>query len=267
MKPLSQLQDLSGRRALVTGGAGHIAMAVAESLLELGAELTLLDRDAQACRRRAEELAVGLDRSVAVIACDLGEERATREAVRAAIDAMGGLDILIHCAAYVGTTDVAGWGVPLAEQTVDAWDAAQRVNVTAPFVLVQEARSALEDSGHGSVVLFSSIYGLVAPDMRLYEGTSMSNPTGFGVSKAGLLHLTRYLATQLAPKVRVNALTPGGVSRDQPGEFVKRYAERTPMGRMATEEDIKGAVAYLASDLSAYVTGQNLIIDGGWTAW
>ena len=267
MKSLGQLQDLSGRRALVTGGAGHIALAVAESLLELGAELTLLDLDAEACRSRVEDLAAGFGRNVASLGCDLGDEAATRQAAREAVGSMGGLDILVHSAAYVGTTDVPGWAVPLGEQTVEAWDAAQRVNVTAPFVLVQETRTALEASGHGSVVLFSSIYGLVAPDMRLYEGTSMANPTGFGVSKAGVLQLTRYLATELAPRVRVNALTPGGVRRGQPTEFVERYTERTPMARMATEEDIKGAVAYLASDLSAYVTGQNLVVDGGWTAW
>ena len=95
----------------------------------------------------------------------------------------------------------------------------------------------------------------------------MANPAGFGASKGGLLQLTRYLATTLAPRVRVNCISPGGVWRDQPSGFRERYESRTPLGRMATEEDIKGAVAYLASDLSAYVTGQNLVVDGGWTIW
>ena len=103
--------------------------------------------------------------------------------------------------------------------------------------------------------------------MRLYEGTDMANPVAYGASKAGLLQLTRYFATMLAPKVRCNAITPGGVYREQSKSFQQQYINRTPMGRMATEEDIKGAVAYLASDLSAYMTGQNLILDGGWTSW
>jgi NAD(P)-dependent dehydrogenase (short-subunit alcohol dehydrogenase family) len=125
----------------------------------------------------------------------------------------------------------------------------------------------LIDSGHGSIVLISSIYGLVGPDMSLYEGTSMANPAGYGASKGGLLQLMRYLATVLAPDVRVNAISPGGVWRQQPGQFHDRYRSRTPLGRMATEEDLKGAAAYLASDLSSYVTGHNLVVDGGWTTW
>lgn len=133
--------------------------------------------------------------------------------------------------------------------------------------MIQAAQEALAASGHGSVVLFASMYGLVGPDMRLYDGTAMANPAGYGASKGGLLQLTRYLATTLGPHVRVNAISPGGVWRDQPQAFQQRYVARTPMGRMATEQDLKGAVAYLASDLSAYVTGHNLVVDGGWTSW
>ena len=108
---------------------------------------------------------------------------------------------------------------------------------------------------------------MVGPDMRLYENTPVGNPAAYAASKGGLLQLTRWLATVLAPDVRVNAITPGGVWRDQPTEFYERYVGSTPLRRMATEEDLKGAVAYLASDLSAYVTGHNLVVDGGWTAW
>jgi NAD(P)-dependent dehydrogenase (short-subunit alcohol dehydrogenase family) len=107
----------------------------------------------------------------------------------------------------------------------------------------------------------------VGPDFQLYEGTPLANPAAYGVSKAGLLQLVRYLATALAPGVRVNAISPGGVERGQPEVFQARYRERTPLGRLASEEDLKGAIAYLASDLSSYVTGHNLVVDGGWTAW
>ena len=112
-----------------------------------------------------------------------------------------------------------------------------------------------------------SIYSLLGPDMKIYSGTSMGNPAAYGASKGGLLQLTRYLATTLAPDVRVNMITPGGVFRAQPTAFVDRYEANVPLGRMAAEEDLKGAVAYLASDLSAYVTGQNLVVDGGWSVW
>ena len=248
---------------LLTGGAGHIGLAAAESVIELGASVVILDVDAQACQQRA----AALGPRALPLPCDLASEEAARAAVRRAIEMLGGLDVLIHCAAYVGTTQIPGWAVPFEQQTVAAWDTALRVNVTAAFVAAQEGRTALLASGHGSIILFSSTYGLVGPDMALYAGTSLANPTAYGVSKGGLIQLTRYLATVMAPRIRVNAIAPGGVSRGQPDVFRRRYEARTPLGRMAVEEDLKGAVAYLASDLSSYVTGHTLVVDGGWTAW
>lgn len=251
MRTVRQLLDLTGRRALVTGGAGHIGGAVCDALRECGATVLSLDRDARTCD----------------LACDLAKEAATRAAVRKAAARLGGLDILVHCAAFVGETKLSGWAVPFRKQTVAAWDKSLRVNLTAAFTLVQEAQPFLEKSGRGSVILFSSIYGLVGPDFSLYKGTSMANPAGYGASKGGLLQLTRSLATGLAPRIRVNAISPGGVLRGQPAAFRRRYQVRTPLGRMAVEEDLKGAAAFLASDASAYVTGQNIVVDGGWTAW
>lgn len=259
--------DLAGRNALVTGGAGHIGLAVGEALVELGATVSVLDIDESACRERVEVLSRIREKSASAFQCDLGDDQATRQAVRNSIQNMGSLDILVHLAAYVGTTQVPGWAVPFEEQTVAAWDEAMRVNLTAGFVMVQEARCALKASGHGSVILIGSTYGMVGPDMGLYEGTSMGNPAGYNASKGGVLQLMRYLATILAPEVRVNAISPGGVWRDQPEAFYQRYVTRTPLARMAKEEDFKGAIAYLTSDLSSYVTGHNLVVDGGWTVW
>jgi NAD(P)-dependent dehydrogenase (short-subunit alcohol dehydrogenase family) len=258
--------DLSGRNALLAGGAGHIGLAVAETLVELGADVTILDQDETACQCRAATLGRLRQDSAFPIKCDLRDERAQREAVQWATEKMGGLDILVHCAAYVGTSKLAGWAVPFEDQTVEAWDEAMRVNLTSAFVLVQAAREALAASEHSSVILFASIYGVVGPDFDLYEGTELANPAGYAASKGGLLQLMRYLSKALAPAIRVNAITPGGVWRNQPESFHQRYISRTPLERMAAEEDMKGAVAYLASDLSAYVTGHNLVVDGGWTA-
>lgn len=267
-RSLAQLMNLAGRRALVTGGAGHMGYVVGATLAELGAAVALLDLEEVGCRRRAEALArQHPTKTVIAVPCDLGDEPAARRAVHDALRQLGGLDILVHCAAHVGSNQQPGWSVSFEQQTVNAWDAALRVNLTSAFVLVQEAREALAASGRGSVILISSIYGLVGPDWRLYEGTGMANPAAYGASKGGLLQLMRYLATTLAPHIRVNAITPGGVQRAQPEVFQQRYVARTPLGRMATEDDIKGAIAYLASDLSSYVTGHNLVVDGGWTAW
>ena len=258
---------MTGRKALITGGAGHLGGVAADALAELGASVSLLDIEPEACQAKIENLAEYDSIPGIAVPCDLLDERSTRGAIKLATNYMGGLDIIVHCAAYVGTTEVSGWTVPLAEQTVSAWDAALRVNLTAAFVMAQEAREIMETSGNGSMIFFGSTYGLVAPDFRIYEGTDMVSPAGYASSKGGILQLTRYLASAMAPKIRVNSITPGGVWRDQPESFHENYKSRTPLGRMATEQDLKGAVAYLASDMSEYVTGHNLVVDGGWTAW
>lgn len=256
MRTISELADLHGRRALVAGGAGHLGRAAVEALAELGARVVVCD---------AEDTEV--DGSVATVVADLADEQQARRAVRETVAELGGLDVLVHAAALVGSSGVDGWAVPLPEQTVSAWDAALRVNLTSAFVLAQEAREELARDGRGSIVLFGSIYASLGPVPELYEGTELANPLAYGASKGGVLQLMRYLATSLAPAVRVNAISPGGVERGQPADFRRRYEERTPLGRMASEEDVKGAVAFLASDLSAYVTGHELLVDGGWSSW
>jgi NAD(P)-dependent dehydrogenase (short-subunit alcohol dehydrogenase family) len=183
------------------------------------------------------------------------------------IDHLGSLDILVNNAAFVGTSRLEGWTVPFLEQLPATWRSALDINLTAPFILTQSCVPLLRDSGHGSIINVGSIYGMVGPNLSLYRDTDMGNPAAYAASKGGLLQLTRWLATVLAPHIRVNALTPGGIARNQPPAFVERYETLTPLARMATEEDFKGAIAFLASDLSAYVTGQNLVVDGGWTAW
>ncbi len=267
MKSLRELMDLHGRVALVTGGAGHIGAAAGEALAELGAAVILLDIAETACVSVAERIHEMYGTPTMPLVVDLADEQRVRGVARVVQDHWGRLDILINCAALGGASPLQGWIAPFTGQSVATWRMALEVNLTAAFVLTQACVEMLRASGHGSVINISSIYGMVGPDMRLYEGTAMGNPAAYAVSKGGLLQLTRWLATVLAPEVRVNAISPGGVWRNQPEAFHARYVARTPLGRMATEEDLKGAVAYLASDLSAYVTGHNLVVDGGWTIW
>lgn len=261
MSRIADLLRLDGRVALITGGAGHLGRAMTAALVELGAKVALVDRDPAATEAAASALgATGY-------ALDLADDAAVRALPTTVQGRLGGLDILINNAAFVGTSTLQGWAVPFAEQSVETWRQCLDVNLTAAFALTQAAAPLLAASGRGSVINVASIYGVVGPDNGLYAGTSMGNPAAYAASKGGLIQLTRWLATTLAPKIRVNALTPGGIARGQPQAFVERYVTRTPLGRMATEADMIGAVVYLASDLSAYVTGQNMIVDGGWTAW
>jgi len=179
----------------------------------------------------------------------------------------GRLDILVNNAAFTGTSNLPGWSVPFSQQGVEAWTAALDINLLVPFLLTQKTAPILAKGGVGSVVNIASIYGVAAPDFRLYEGTSMGNPAAYNASKGGLIQLTRYLATALAPEIRVNCISPGGISRGQPNPFVQKYTEKVPLGRMAEEEDFKGIAQLLVSDLGSYITGQNIVVDGGITVW
>jgi NAD(P)-dependent dehydrogenase (short-subunit alcohol dehydrogenase family) len=196
--------------------------------------------------------------------CDLEVQNSRIDLIHRVNASQGGLNILINNAALVGTSDLSGWNAPFAEQSIETWRRALEVNLTAAFELSQGLLPLLKESQGGNVVNIASIYGIHAPVWQLYEGTDMGNPAAYGVSKAGLIQLTRWLATSIAPEVRVNAIAPGGIFRNQEEEFVKRYEMMTPLGRMASEDDFRGAIAYLTSDASRYVTGQVLQIDGGW---
>lgn len=266
-RSLSSLMDLQGRVTLVTGAAGHIGSVIAQTLAEQGSDLLLVDLDAA----RAEDLARQLAHTHGINAlgqgADLEDETALRALPHLAQKRLGGLDILVNNAAFVGTSELTGWAVPFEQQTTDTWRRAIEVNLTASFALCQEAAPLLALHGKGSIINIGSIYGVYGPDLSLYAGTQMQNPAAYAASKGGLLQLTRWLSTVLGPQTRVNAICPGGVARDQLQTFVDRYVARTPLKRMAREEDFKGAVAYLASDLSAYVTGQTLMVDGGWGVW
>ena len=267
MKTVNELQDMKNRVAVITGGAGHIGSAICNALAEHGADIVIIDSNEQLCKETCAQLEREYGIETLSLAIDLTNEKYIREIPNQVTKQFPSLDVLVHCAALVGTSDLKGWGVPFSEQNSDTWRLALEVNLTTPFILTQSCSGALAKSGHGSVINISSIYGINGPDMQLYEGTSMGNPAAYAASKGGLIQLTRYLATVLAPRIRVNAITLGGVYRNQSEPFLSRYINKTPLHRMATEEDIKGAAVFLASDLSSYITGHNLVVDGGFTVW
>jgi NAD(P)-dependent dehydrogenase (short-subunit alcohol dehydrogenase family) len=236
-------------------------------LAELGADLILVDRPDSDFMVLKQELIERWGVQVENRICDLEDQNERTDLIEAIVDSGLGLDILVNNAAFVGTSELPGWGVSFENQTVETWRRAIEVNLTAVFDLSKGLYPLLKLSESGTIVNIASIYGIHGPDWRLYEGTNMSNPAAYAASKGGLIQLTRWLATTVAPEVRVNAIAPGGIFRNQPEEFVRRYEVKTPLGRMAREDDFRGAIAYLASDLSRYVTGVNIAIDGGWGAW
>jgi len=266
MTDLKTMMNLHGRRALVTGAAGELGRTMADTLAEQGADLVLVDLPAADTATLAEDLERRHGVKVWVEDCNL-ENEDQRAILASRVLGEGGLSVLVNNAAFVGSSSLSGWAEPFEGQSVETWRRALEVNLTATFHLCQLFTPALRAGPNGSIVNIASIYGQWGPDWSLYNGTKMSNPAAYGASKGGLIQFTRWLSTTLAPDVRVNAISPGGVARGQPESFVDRYEARTPLGRMATEDDFRGAIAYLVSDLSAYVTGHVLAVDGGWGAW
>lgn len=259
--------DLKGRVAVITGGAGHLGSTLADALAELGASICLIDRTAEGLAAVADGLRERWPVTVTALKLDLEQEMQRTTLPGRIGQACGRADILVNNAGFVGDSQLQGWTVPFEQQDIGTWRRVMEVNLTAAFHLSQVLAPLLRQGGKGSIINVSSIYGLVGPDMSLYEGTAMGNPAAYAASKGGLLQMSRWLSTVLAPEIRVNSITPGGIARGQPAAFVERYEKRTPLRRMGREEDFKGAIAYFASDLSAWVTGENLLVDGGWTVW
>lgn len=265
MRSLQNLMDMRGRVALLTGGAGFIGTAAARALIEMGATVILADLKVAEPEARADALNEDGSKTCFGVICDLESDDKIMALSEFVAEKFGRLDVLVNTAALVGTTPLEGWTVPFADQSIETWRKALEVNLTGPFRVIQILEPMLRSSRHGSVINIGSIYGIVGPDPSLYVGTDMNNPAAYAASKGGLLQLTRWLSVTLAPDIRVNAITPGGIARGQPEVFVENYEKRTPLRRMGTEEDMIGAIAYLSSDLSLYVTGHNLSVDGGWT--
>ena len=267
MTSLKTLADMTGRRVLITGGTGHLGRVIADTVAEQGAEVLLLDRPGSSFREVEEHLKKTWDVECDSISCDLENEEARNSAIQYVLDDGKPLNCLVNNAAFVGTSDLQGWSTAFEKQSLETWRRALEVNLIAPFHLAQGLAPCLRGAVGANILNITSIYAEQAPDWRLYEGMSMGNPAAYGASKAGLAQMTRWLATNLAPSVRVNAISPGGILRGQDSVFIDRYIQRTPLGRMANEIDFKGSVAYLVTDMSAYSTGQVITLDGGWTIW
>ena len=252
--------SLAGRRILVTGAAGHIGKNICDYLLQDGATVIAIDNDEVGLKQMESESG---EESLFTFVCDLSEETDRELLVGKVSSLTSTLDGVVFAAAFVGTTVLEGWSVDFTEQSLSTWRDALELNLTAPFHIAQLLTPFLMNSQFASIVNIGSIYGSVAPDWSLYEGLAMSNPAAYAASKGGLSQLTRWLAATLAPEIRVNMVSPGGVERNQEALFVSRYQRRTPLGRLASEADVTRAIVFLLSDSSSYVTGQNLFVDGG----
>lgn len=259
--------SLADKRVLVTGASGHLGSTLVRWLVADGAFVYLLDQDLDPLHAVRDSVAGTGPHEPTVFAVDL-ESSEVRESFANELGSLiPHLDGVVHNAAFVGTSAGEGWASAFEKQTLEPWARSLEINLTAPFHLTQLLMPVLRKSASPSIVSIGSIYGLLGPDWALYEGLDMGNPAGYAASKGGVIQLTRWLATTLAPHIRANSVSPGGIERSQPQAFIDAYVAKTPLGRMASEEDIVGAVAFLLSGASAYITGQNITVDGGFSAW
>lgn len=237
--------DLSNKVVIITGGSGFLGKYYTEALENLGAKVINFD--------------INSDPKV-----DITDQKSVLQAVKKVINKNSKIDVLINNASLRTESFFENFEkFPLRD-----WENVMKVNLTAMFITIQAVVPYMKKQGCGSIINVSSIYGVLGPDFKIYGKLKMTTPAVYSASKAGVLGLTKYLATYLGKEnIRVNSLTPGGVFNNQDKKFVKKYSLKTPLGRMAQPKDLIGAMVFLSSDASSYITGQNIIVDGGWTAW
>jgi len=265
--------DLSGRTAIVTGAAGLLGREFARTLAEAGAAVVAADVRREAVEHVTADLAEG-GLTVRPAQVDVTSPSSVQSLVAEIERERGRLDVLVNSAALDPKFDTGEAGKHTSsfeEFPLEAWNQGLAVNLTGMFLACQAAAGLMRRGGSGSIINICSTYGLVGPDQRIYQRPGEApryKPVVYSVSKAGVLGLTRYLAAYFAgTNIRVNALTPGGVFHDHDDEFVRSYSSRTVLGRMARKDEMNGALLFLASDASSYMTGSNLVVDGGWTTW
>jgi NAD(P)-dependent dehydrogenase (short-subunit alcohol dehydrogenase family) len=260
--------------AVVTGGLGLLGRHHCRALAGAGGRVVVVDLDAGACAEAARDLEATHGAPALGAGADVTCPESLRDLLHAVLARFGRIDVLVNNAAVNEKVEAASAASATTFEAfpLAAWQRALDVNLTGPFLCCQVLGGEMARRGSGSIVNIASTYAMVAPDQSLYrrpDGTqAFYKSAAYPATKGALLALTRYLAAYWGRRgVRVNALSPGGVENGQDEHFVARYSERTPLGRMARPADYESALVYLASDASAYVTGANLVVDGGWTAW
>lgn len=262
---------LGGKVAVVTGGTGFLGSIFCKSLAEAGAKVVIADLKQDECEYLATQIRTEFGATAEAFAVDLASEDSVRKWTRGILDSIGSVDVLVNNAAARSPNFFS----PLECFPLGDWNQVMAVNATGMFLTVRELGSTMAARGKGSIINVSSIYGVVGPDHRIYEGSCceetgkpFNTPLVYSASKGAIIAMTKYLAAYWGPKgVRTNTLSPGGIFRKHSDVFREKYSARVPLGRMAESEEMIGALLFLASDASLYVNGQNIVVDGGLTAW
>lgn len=256
--------DLTGRVVLVAGGAGYLGVPICRALAECGARVVIADLRPSVAEDVAKKL-TGEQLNVEAVGLDAGDEASIIQTINGVAEKHGRLDVLINATTF-------STGKPMEQMSMADWEKGTHVSLAGAFALAREAGRVMVSQGRGSIIQFSSMYGIVSPDPNMYDAGMNVNPIDYGAAKAGILQMVRYQAVMWGPKgVRVNAIVPGAFPQAGGNleniPFVKRLEAKSPMRRIGRADEIVGAALFLASDASSYVTGTKIVVDGGWTAW
>lgn len=278
MSNIQELFTLENKVVLITGGTGLLGSQYAKILASAGANIILADIDEQKCQEKAKELEKEFGRKMLGIKTDVSKQEEVKNLVSEAEQEFGKVDVLVNNAAFNCPAEDKGNNfVDFTDYPLKLWQKSLNVNITGMFLCAQEVIRLMKKTNiKGSIINICSTYGLNAPDQRIYKtikhpednSKKFTKPADYSTTKSGVLNFTRYLAALYGKEgIRINTLTPGGVFDNQEEGFVKEYEYRTPLGKMADRTDYNGAILFLASNASRYMTGANLIVDGGWTCW
>lgn len=259
---MKNLINFQNKNIVITGASGFIGRALVKKYLELGANLYLTDLKVEKNFKKLKK-----NKNIQKIFlkdCNFENNNELLNMIKDLKIKFKSIDIIINNAAIAGSSIKSGWNVNFEKQSVQGWERSLNVNLTAIFKIIQLCKNKMKINT-SSIINISSIYGIVGPNYSIYKGTKINNPAGYSVSKSGLIHLTKWLASTLAPSIRVNCISPGGIYRGQNKKFVKNYINQCPLSRMAKEKDVVNASIFLSSEMSSYITGHNLLVDGGWT--
>lgn len=264
--------SLKGKTALITGGAGFLGAEFCKGLAEFGANIGIVDVSMDAVMPIVEEVRSTYGVECMGYECDVSDEQSVEKMATHASEGLGQINILVNNAA-TKTNDLKSFFASYENYCFDEWKKVMAVNIDGMFLVSRAIGRGMVKQGGGSIIQTSSIYGMLGPDNKIYEGSNylggpINTPAVYSASKAAVIGLTKYLATYWASSnIRVNTLVPGGVESGQNELFKKNYSARVPLNRMAHKSEMLGALIYLASDASSYVTGQEIIVDGGLSCW
>jgi NAD(P)-dependent dehydrogenase (short-subunit alcohol dehydrogenase family) len=268
-----KLFDLTGKTAIVTGGIGILGKQFCTILAEYGANVAVVDIQLQEAIEFSSKLEATSGQRIKAFYCDITNPESVAQMVQDVASTFGRIDIL-HNNAAGKSNNLSQFFAPLEEYDLAQWNQIMDINIGGMFLVAKYVgKFMVEQNSGGSIIQTSSVYGIMGPDNRIYEGSyylgqKINTPAVYSASKAAVIGLTKYLATYWASKgIRVNTITPGGVESGQNDVFKKKYSNRIPLQRMGKPHEMAGALIYLASDASSYVTGQNIVIDGGLSAW